>query len=637
MTTALLEPTVIRPNPGSQEEFLATDADVACGGGAAGGGKGQPLNSIVRTPLGTSPIGKLQVGDVVSHPSGRPSRIVGIYPQGKKQLYRLTLENGATCEADGEHLWLYSENGIEWKHTSTATLLAMTTSGKPIVIPTSHYGGDLQRQRIVSIEESRIDDAVCIRVDAPDGLYLTEDFIVTHNTWGLLAEVIRGIDDPDYEAVIFRRNYPQIKNAGGLWDKSRAIFPKFGGKPRETDLEWRFPSGAKCKFGHMQLEDDRYNWDGSEITYIGFDQVESFTAKMVFYMFSRNRSISSVRPYVRMTANPDPDSWLREFLRWWIDDDTGLAIPEKSGKIRWFVLHEGEEVDWADDPIDLLERYEPGFEKKRDEFIRLRRRLSVSEACVALKIETMPKSFTFIPSSVYDNPTLLSRNPEYLGNLKALQYIDRQRLLYGNWNIRAKAGLIFQRGWFEIVDAIPELVEEIRYWDRAGVEVKDDEESRESQRASWTAGCRMGRTEKNVFYIRDVTRFQGSPLTVKQTIQNFATIDGRNVRIGIEQDPGQAGKAESLDHVRDLAGYNVALNLVRESKGMRAMPLSAQVEAQNVKLLRGPWNEPFLREAENFDGTGKGVCDQVDAASGAFHLLTNRKRAGTWGTPRGER
>jgi phage terminase large subunit-like protein len=58
--------------------------------------------------------------------------------------------------------------------------------------------------------------------------------------------------------------------------------------------------------------------------------------------------------------------------------------------------------------------------------------------------------------------------------------------------------------------------------------------------------------------------------------------------------------------------------------------LSAQAEAGNVKLVRGPWNDEYLNELQNFDGSDGCVADQVDASSGAFHMLTNFKRAGVW-------
>ena len=418
-------------------------------------------------------------------------------------------------------------------------------------------------------------------------------------TMALLLQPLLHIVRPRFGAVIFRREYPQITAPGALWDQSCEIYRHVGGIPRQGNHDWRFRSGAVVRFAHMQHEDDRYDWDGSEIPLICFDQAESFTWRQISYMFSRNRSTCGVKPYIRMTCNPDPDSWLREFLRWWINDDTGLAIPERSGKVRYFV-NLNDEIHWAGAKQELQKKF---------------------------GADCHPRSVTFIPSSVYDNKKLLEKNPNYLSSLKAMQKVERGRLLDCNWNIRDSAGTFFQRTWFEVVNAASAVNDDIRYWDRAATETKPGQE----KKASWTAGVRMGRDARGTFYVKDVVRFQGSPLEVETRIKNVASQDGRNVRIGIEQDPGQAGKAEALMYVRLLAGYNVTLNAVREAKGVRARPLSAQVEAGNVKVVRGSWNDQYLREMENFDGSDGCVADQVDASSGAFYLISNVRQAGVWG------
>ena len=417
-------------------------------------------------------------------------------------------------------------------------------------------------------------------------------------TWALLAETIRSVGVPYFDAVIFRREYTQIRAAGGLWDMACEMFYEWRGIPRENYLDWRFPSGARIRFAHMQHESDRFAWDGSQITLICFDQLESFTWKQFIYMLSRNRSMCGIQPYIRATCNPDPDHFLRSFLGWWIDKDTGYAIEERSGVIRWFVNIDNE-IHWADTPEELRKQF--------------------GDDCD-------PKSCTFIPSSIYDNKILLKRNPGYIANLKALSLIDRGRLLEGNWNVRESAGMFFQRAWFEIVEAAPADAERIRYWDRAATD-----ESIAKGKGSRTAGVRMSKSRSTgVFYIEGVERFQKSPLGVRASIKNVATQDGVPVMVGIEQDPGQAGKAEAEDQVRNLAGFDATINTVREAKGVRAKPLSAQAEAGNVKLVRSDWNEAYLNELQNFDGSDKCVSDQVDASSGAFHLLTNVKRAGVY-------
>jgi hypothetical protein len=64
-------------------------------------------------------------------------------------------------------------------------------------------------------------------------------------------------------------------------------------------------------------------------------------------MVSRNRSTCGVRPYIRATCNPDADSWVADFLAWWIDPETGLRIPERAGMLRYYI-RVADKIIWAD-------------------------------------------------------------------------------------------------------------------------------------------------------------------------------------------------------------------------------------------------------------------------------------------------
>ncbi len=68
-------------------------------------GKAQPLDSGVLTPEGWRAMGDLQVGDAVASVDGAPSRVTGVFPQGKRQVYRVTLADGRHAECCAEHLW----------------------------------------------------------------------------------------------------------------------------------------------------------------------------------------------------------------------------------------------------------------------------------------------------------------------------------------------------------------------------------------------------------------------------------------------------------------------------------------------------------------------------------------------------
>src|SRR5262249_55618941 len=84
-------------------------------------------------------------------------------------------------------------------------------------------------------------------------------------TYALLLEILRHIDNPNFGAVIFRRNSTQVRNQGGLWHESLGLYSRFGAHPREAFLEWRFPSGMRVKFAHLEHQKTVYEWQGAQV------------------------------------------------------------------------------------------------------------------------------------------------------------------------------------------------------------------------------------------------------------------------------------------------------------------------------------------------------------------------------------
>jgi predicted phage terminase large subunit-like protein len=409
-------------------------------------------------------------------------------------------------------------------------------------------------------------------------------------TWALLMEPLRHMAVKGFGAVIFRREATQITNQGGLWDAAGKLYPEIGGRPKVSPkLMYQFPSGARVTFGHLNAEAEVQSWQGSEIALICFDELTHFSRAQFFYMLSRNRSDCGVRPYVRATTNPDSESWVADFIAWWIDQETGLPIPERAGVLRWFARVD-DEVVWADSPAELAARY------------------GVQQADA--------KSVTFIPANVTDNQILLKKNPEYLANLKALARVEQARLLGGNWKVRAAAGAYFRRGEVLILPVAPrDIVATTRAWDLAATLPTDA-----TPDPDWTAGPKIGLRSNGRYVVLDVRRDRLRADDVRTLIRQTAEIDGRGVRIKLPQDPGQAGKAQAESMVRMLAGFAVQASPVVGDKVTRAEPFAAQWQAGNVDIVAGHWNEAFLAELEAFpDGKHD---DQVDAAADAFASLT---------------
>ena len=412
-------------------------------------------------------------------------------------------------------------------------------------------------------------------------------------SWSLLVEPLRHIHNPKFSAVIFRRYADEITMEGGLWDNAQDIYPHFGPTSVVSPIhQYRFPSGSVVSFRNFDQEKKKHKFQGSQIPLIEFDELTHFSESMFWYMVSRNRSMCGIRPYMRGSTNPDPDSWVLPFIGWWIDQQTGFPIKERSGVIRWFIRQSGE-VIWADSKEDLERRY-PGC---------------------------FPKSFTYIASSIYDNQILLDADPGYLANLNALLDYEQKRLLGGNWFARPSAGEIFKRQYFEIIDHsdVPPAMAEVRFWDRAATNP-----SEANPDPDWTAGVKIRQGKDGVLYIMHCEHFRGEPFDVQRSIKNYASQDSKLTTVGLWQDPGSAGKYEVKDYVRYLAGYDVQYYPQSKNKLAYWKPLAAQAKAGNVKLVRGDWNESFLRELEGVtDGTQPGHDDQADAAAGAFLLLTD--------------
>ena len=422
-------------------------------------------------------------------------------------------------------------------------------------------------------------------------------------SWGLLASALRYKNVRGFGCTIFRRNFNQIFAQGGLWETSEDMYRDVkGSEPKFARGQWWFRDGSgevvsKVTFAHIERDEDVHKWQGSQICAIGFDEVTHFSKKTFFYMLSRNRSTCGIKPYVIATCNPDADSWIADFISWWIDPDTGYPIPERSGKIRWFIRR-GESIFWANRKEELWEQFDLRTEEEKQE----------------------PKSVSFIASSVYDNKVLLKTNPQYLANLKALSEVERERLLYGNWKIKAAAGLFFKRSQVTMVEEVPKDITMVfRGWDIAATEDKEN-----AGDPDFTAGVLLGKRKGGTFIILDVINQRIKAGEVEKLIYNTAISDrakwGFRYKIRIPQDPGAAGKIVAKQYIKKLAGFSATAVAVSGNKQQRATPFAAQWQNGNVEVLAAEWNEDYFAQLESFPESKHD--DMVDASSDAFNAAT---------------
>ena len=180
-------------------------------------------------------------------------------------------------------------------------------------------------------------------------------------------------------------------------------------------------------------------------------------------------------------------------------------------------------------------------------------------------------------------------------------------------------GEIINADKFVIVKVLPDdILGYVRYWDKAATEGGTGAE---------TAGLLLGKTKSGKFIITDVRSGRWGVAKREEIIKQTAIQDGKAVYVYVEQEPGSGGKESALSTIQNLAGWNMYADRVTGDKVLRAEPASVQVEAGNVLILEGIWNQSFINQCRNFPF---GLKDKVDSFSGAFNKTTQLDFSEAW-------
>jgi predicted phage terminase large subunit-like protein len=145
---------------------------------------------------------------------------------------------------------------------------------------------------------------------------------------------------PGYSALLLRRTFPQLTKADSLIPRSTEwLINQPGVTWSEKGHKWTFPSGATIEFGHLQYENDKYNYQGAAYQFIGWDELTQFNLTQYQYLFSRARrpdaaarELSQVPIRIRSGSNPGGvgHEWVkRRFIG--PNTDTRLFLPAKLG------------------------------------------------------------------------------------------------------------------------------------------------------------------------------------------------------------------------------------------------------------------------------------------------------------------
>ena len=305
---------------------------------------------------------------------------------------------------------------------------------------------------------------------------------------------------------------------------------------------------------------------------------------------SRLRSDAEMKPKMRMTCNPSGKGhWLTNWIEWYLLP-SGLPDPDKCGAVRYFTMRDSQ-IIWGNTAEEVKEQV---------------------NGC-------MPLSFTFISATVYDNPVLMKRQPEYVAWLEGQDRETKEALLYGNWYVTKQHEGYFKRGWITSVASPPFLAKRVRGFDLAG-SIQDEI----NKNPDFTATALISKTKEGKYTIEHAHRFRERFHTVEQYILELSASEPLDITYVIPVDPGSSGKAYASTLQKMLAerGRHVKLHPTGgKSKLIRFRPFASVCEGKFVDVVSADWNNWLFDELEEFKGDGSCHDDALDACVSAFWYL----------------
>ena len=376
----------------------------------------------------------------------------------------------------------------------------------------------------------------------------------------LLRAAVQYADIPGYKALLLRKNFPQLSQAGGLIDRSKAWL---SGKAtwNEQKHRWTFPSGAILEFGHLQKKDSHFDYQGAEYDFIGFDELTHFDEAQYRYLFSRLRSAgeSPVPPRMRSASIPGGrgHSWVK----------------------RRFIDRKPD----PDDPNDTPEK--------------CRQRI-------------------FIPAKLTDNPGLDVK--EYLASLSQLDAQTLAQLRDGDWNARGSGSWVYEQAGIDAAIELGRMLDgnppppasgaislgidwgentfALTIWplERGGIYVTDERIFTSEEPAAATV--RMLRMADNTGQRLEDARYDAAGI---QSMRTFAAVARRShPRLRTVKVPFGQFKVETIGYLRRLferAGRGETTQIIAISPRCQVL----------IEQLRGlQWKDPDAYKVEKGDDHG---------------------------------
>lgn len=131
----------------------------------------------------------------------------------------------------------------------------------------------------------------------------------------LLRAAVQFVDYPQYRALVLRKTYPELSMPGAIMERAKTWFSGRAARWSADDHALIFQSGASITFAHMQYEDDKYRFGGTEFHFIAFDELTRFTETTYRFMFSRLRKTANDPIPLRMRSASNPGDIGHEWVK----------------------------------------------------------------------------------------------------------------------------------------------------------------------------------------------------------------------------------------------------------------------------------------------------------------------------------
>ena len=284
--------------------------------------------------------------------------------------------------------------------------------------------------KIVSVNKIGQEVMRCIKVSSPNSLYITNDFVVTHNTAGAVLMCAEPSLDPAWRAVFLRNNLGDLRSGGGILDEFKSMYRGGVMVAESGEPHVDFPSGARVDVTHIadQTRDKvRQRFKGRQYDLIYFDEMTGFTWECFTEVCTRNRGRGKWTGKIRGTTNPDRNHWLRTFLDWYIGLD-GFIREDRDGVVRYFYMagESVKDVVWGDSKEEV-------YSKCKIQIDRQLNKINGKHGKATYK--DLIRSFTFYLGRMSENTDSIGNNSGYVGAVAMSGGRNAEQLLEGNWNV----------------------------------------------------------------------------------------------------------------------------------------------------------------------------------------------------------